>query len=89
MKKKQPQRKKGRLLVQCPSCETRQFEVTKAYDPKKMAHPGMVQMIEPYLSWGWEGPPPDPSAGYGVMECGQCGSALAPHGFLKVVEETV
>ena len=74
------------LKVICPGCGLRQFETTSQYNPKKHAHPGMLRQVEPYATWGWDGVPPDPTAGYGCLECGECGSALAPTGFLTVEE---
>jgi len=70
--------------VSCPNCGFVQFETTEKYDGSVSAHPGMISMKEPYLSWGWTPPPMDDSAGYGVLECGECGSQLAPSGKLKV-----
>jgi predicted RNA-binding Zn-ribbon protein involved in translation (DUF1610 family) len=71
--------------VHCPNCGFVQFETTPKYTPDAPPHPGMVSMMEPYLSWGWELPPADESAGYGCLECGECGSQLAPNGKLKVL----
>lgn len=73
-----------RLFAFCPFCNSCHFETTKDYDPEKTAHPGMISMIEPYRGYGWQQPPKDPSAGYGVLECCECGSPLAPEGKLKV-----
>ena len=71
--------------VVCPNCGFVQYETTEQYDDSVSAHPGMIKMIEPYASWGWEQPPMDVSAGYGCLECGECGSQLAPNGKLKVL----
>jgi len=79
-------RKRAGLKVLCPVCQLNQFETTGRFYPDKAAHPGMVRQIDPYQSWGWAGVPPDPSAGYGSMECGACGSQLAPSGKLTVEE---
>lgn len=70
--------------VHCPFCDACNFETTQDYDPKKPAHPGMIEMIEPYKSYGWQQPPQDTTAGYGVIECCECGSPLAPEGYFKV-----
>jgi hypothetical protein len=72
------------LKVLCPSCGESHFETTGQYRANKHAHPGMIKMVEPYLSWGWQQPPQDPSAGSGCLECCECGAALAPNGILKV-----
>lgn len=82
MKKKT--KKRAVLHVLCPACGLHQFDTTSQYRPDKSAHPGMLKQIEPYESWGWDGVPPDPTSGYGCMECGECGSMLAPAGHLKV-----
>lgn len=80
-KKKTPKPKK----IKCPVCGTVQYETTAKYDPDKPANPGMLTMIEPYRGWGWEGPPMDNAAGFGSIECGECGSLLAPEGRFKIV----
>ena len=72
------------LPVLCPYCRESHFKTTDQYNPDETAHPGMIKMIEPYLSYGWQQPPQDPTAGYGVLECCECGSPLAPDGFLTV-----
>ena len=72
------------LKVICPLCGGSHYETTDQYSPDKHAHPGMLRMVEPYRSYGWQQPPQDPSAGSGCLECCECGSALAPNGFLKV-----
>jgi hypothetical protein len=74
----------SKLKVVCPNCGESYHETTNAYRKTKIAHPGMLRLVEPYLSWGWETPPPDPSAGYGALTCPGCGAALAPSGKLKV-----
>ena len=71
--------------VYCPNCGLVQYETTEQYRADIAAHPGMIKMLEPYLSWGWTQPPQDDSAGYGVLECGECGAPLAPNGKLKVI----
>ena len=71
--------------VQCPNCGLIQFETTEQYRADQSAHPGMISMLEPYLTWGWVQPPADESAGYGVLECGECGAALAPNGKLRIL----
>ena len=73
------------LLVECPMCGLRQYECTGRYDPDKPAHPGMIRMRDPWDKWGWEHPPKDDSAGFGCLECGECGAPLAPNGRLVVV----
>ena len=68
----------------CPLCGACHFETTEDFDPDKHVHPGMLRLKEPYLSYGWEQPPPDPSAGSGSLECRECGGLLAPEGLFKL-----
>ena len=76
--------KQEALDIICPLCAACHFETTAMYEPDRHAHPGMLQLKEPYMSYGWEPPPPDPSAGSGVLECRDCGGLLAPEGNFKV-----
>lgn len=68
----------------CPLCGACHYETTDQYDPDKHAHPGMLRLKEPYVSYGWEPPPPDPSAGSGSIECRDCGGLIAPEGKFKL-----
>lgn len=69
----------------CPSCGESFHETTEAYCPDLAANSSMMRLKELYVSYGWNDVPPDPTAGYGVLECPGCGSAMAPDGRLKVV----
>lgn len=71
--------------IKCPVCGLAQFETTPSFDPGKPANPGMITMLEPYKGWGWQAPPMDISAGFGSIECGSCGSLLAPEGKFTIV----
>ena len=68
----------------CPLCGACHFETTEDFDIDKHVHPGMLRLKEPYLSYCWEPPPPDPSAGSGSLECRECGGLLAPEGRFKL-----
>lgn len=70
--------------VICPQCGQSFHSTTDKYDPDRFANPAMIQLKEPYRSWGWEELPKDPSAGYGILVCPDCGGALAPSGKLRV-----
>ncbi len=72
------------LRILCPLCGACHFETTEKYDADKMPHPGMIKMLAKYKEYGWPEPPQDDSAGYGCLECLDCGNALAPNGKLKV-----
>jgi hypothetical protein len=71
--------------VRCRECGGIHFSCTKDYRAKDTAHAGMIKMLPKYVEYGWE-QPQDPTAGYGVLECPECGAALAPNGFFKVVQ---
>jgi hypothetical protein len=75
--------------VVCPSCKGLFFAVTRQYRKHKAAHPGMIQMLRRYRDFGWEEPPKDITAGFGCLECPQCGAALAPSGRLTVVKKAI
>jgi len=83
---KKTRRKRAGHKVICYECGENHYQTTGMYHPDTPAHPGMIKMIEPYLSWGWEQPPTDATAGPGVLECASCGAALAPSGRLNVEE---
>ena len=73
----------GKNII-CPLCGACHFETTEEFHPNKHVHPGMLRLKEPYLSYGWEPPPPDKSAGSGALECRDCGGLLAPEGSFKL-----
>jgi DNA-directed RNA polymerase subunit RPC12/RpoP len=75
--------------VECPNCKGIFFSITRQFRKHKAAHPDMVQMLRRYRNYGWEEPPRDVSAGFGCLECPQCGFALAPNGRLTVVKKVI
>lgn len=83
----------AKLDVICPMCAESYLETTKTFNPKKLANAGMLTLKKQYTAEGggnqWTGPPPDPTAGYGFLECPGCEAPLASEGYLKVkgVEE--
>jgi hypothetical protein len=70
--------------VQCPGCGQCYHKTTEQYNPDIDANPAMLELKEPYVSWGWNGMPNDPSMGYGCLECPDCGTALSPSGTLRI-----
>lgn len=74
------------LDVQCPGCGQVFFETTDQYNPDTDTNPAMINMKEPWKSYGWEAFLYDATAGYGCMVCPECGAALAPSGKLKVIK---
>ena len=79
---------KGHDVI-CPGCRESYHETTRRYNPNRDANAGMLKLKDEYISYGWDQPPPDPTAGYGFLECPQCGAPLAPSGRLEVREREV
>ena len=75
--------------VICPGCRESYHETTKRYNPNRDANAGMLKLKDIYISYGWDQPPPDPTAGYGFLECPNCSAPLAPSGRLEVREREV
>ena len=73
-------------LVKCPECGGIYHRTTPHFRADIDAAPDMLELIEPYKSWGWTGPPPDRTAGYGRIECPECGACIAPSGKLTVID---
>lgn len=79
-----PKGKQKTKEVICPSCGGAYFALTENYNPDINANPAMIDMKPQYKEWGWPDLPKDASLGYGILECPECGAALAPNGKLKV-----
>lgn len=73
-------------LVKCPECGGIYHRTTPHFRADIDAAPDMLELIEPYKSWGWTGPPPDRTAGYGRIECPECGACIAPSGKLTLAK---
>ena len=73
--------------VVCPGCAESYHLTTAKYRPNIDANAGMLRLKDEYKSYGWDEPPPDPTAGYGFLECPGCGAMLAPSGRLLVKEK--
>ena len=75
--------------VICPMCRENYHETTDSF---KLFHylnlldanAGMLKLKDEYKSYGWDEPPPDPTGGYGLLECPGCGAMLAPSGHFIV-----
>jgi len=76
-------RGKGHDVI-CPECRERYYVTTSLYYPEKTANAGMYELKAIYKSYGWDEPVPDPTAGYGPLECVECKAPLAPSGYLIV-----
>jgi len=78
------------LDVICPMCAESYLETTNKFKPTIDANAGMLTLKQAYTGEAgnqWTGPPPDPTAGYGMLECPGCEAPLAPSGYLIVVDE--
>ena len=75
--------------VICPMCRESYHETTDSF---KLFHylqlldvnAGMLKLKDEYKSYGWDEPPPDPTGGYGLLECPGCSGMLAPSGHFIV-----
>ncbi len=70
--------------VKCPGCRQSFHETTDKYTPDTVANPSMLTLKSKYIEWGWENVPMDATAGFGCLECPECGYPLAPEGKLLV-----
>lgn len=77
-------KEKKQRVVKCPNCTGIFHEVTNKYRAAQPANSGMLRLLPRFAALGWDEPPPDPSAGFGILECPGCGNALAPNGKLDV-----
>jgi len=76
--------------VVCPGCAESYHVTTSKYKSNKDANAGMLKLKEQYTAAEgnqWDDVPPDPTAGYGLLECPGCGAMLAPSGRLIVREK--
>ena len=71
--------------VKCPGCKQSFHETTDEYNPDTVANPSMLTLKAKYMEWGWENVPADATAGFGCLECPECGHPLAPNGKLEVI----
>lgn len=77
------------LKVQCPNCRKVCHRVNDTFDPDVRPHGGMVDLLEPWLSYGWGKFGEDSYGGSAVMAadmlCPLCQASLAPSGRLTLV----
>ena len=70
--------------IKCPGCKQCFFETTDKYNPDAATNPSMLRLKKKYKDWGWEDVPQDATAGFGCLECPDCGHPIAPEGHLTV-----
>ena len=76
--------------VACPMCAESYHLTTAKYTPNRDANAGMLKLKRQHTAAEgnqWDDVPPDPTAGYGLLECPGCGAMLAPSGRLTVREK--
>ena len=77
--------------VQCPNCKKICHKTTDAYDPDIRANGAMVELLEPWKSWGWGKFGDYRNGGSEIMasdmQCPCCEAPLAPAGRLQVVRD--
>ncbi len=76
--------------VVCPGCAESYHITTSKYTPNRDANAGMLKLKRQYTAAEgnqWDDVPPDPTAGYGLLECPGCGAMLAPSGRLTVKDK--
>jgi len=72
------------MKVQCPQCKRLVFKTTDKYDPDCLPNASMIEMLNPWKSWGW-----DKHHGFlaADLSCPLCEAPLAPAGRLHVVPD--
>lgn len=72
------------MKVQCPQCKRLVFKTTLNYDPARLPNASMIEMLDPWKSWGW-----DKHHGFlaADLSCPLCEAPLAPSGRLHVVPD--
>lgn len=76
------------MEVRCPQCKCIYYETTDTYDPDKALNGSMLQLLDPWKSYGWmtyghyNGHSSQVASN---MECCGCESPLAPSGRLTFV----
>jgi len=72
------------MKVQCPQCKRLVFKTTPNYDPARLPNASMIEMLDPWRSWGW-----DKHHGFlaADLSCPLCEAPIAPSGRLHVVPD--
>lgn len=77
--------------VQCPNCKKVCHKTNESFDPCVRPNGGMVDLLQPWLGYGWGKFGEDSYGGSGVMAadmlCPLCQGALAPSGRLVLVPD--
>lgn len=77
------------MKVQCPSCKKVCHKTTDTFNPDILPNGSMVELLDPWKSWGWGKFGDYRNGGAEVMgsdmECPCCECPLAPSGRLTVV----
>lgn len=79
--------------VKCPQCKRICHETTEAYNPDIRPNGSMVELLDPWKTWGW-GKFGDNRIGgatiiASAMECPLCQAPLAPSGRLSIVHDDI
>lgn len=79
------------MKVQCPNCKKVCHKTNESFNSDVRPNGGMVDLLQPWLSYGWGKFGEDSYGGSGVMAsdmlCPLCQGALAPSGRLNLVSD--
>lgn len=79
------------MKVRCPTCHKVCHKINDTFDPDVRPNGGMVDLLNPWLSYGWGKFGEDSYGGAGVMAsdmlCPICQAPLAPKGRLSLVPD--
>jgi len=72
------------MKVKCPSCKRLCFRTTDQFNPDVRPNRAMIEMLDPWATWGW-----DKHDGFmsSDLACPLCEAPLAPSGRLVVVPD--
>ena len=79
------------MRVKCPNCKRICHETNDTFNPDERPHGGMVDLLEPWVSYGWGKFGEDSYGGPSVMAsdmlCPICQAPLAPSGRLMTIPD--